>query len=157
MYVPYITPALQSLGRRKGGGGGRSGGSSSSGKGSSGGDSSSSSSKGGSSGSSGSSGRGSTVPLTGSNKVTGGRSVTTYSNGGGKQIAIPSGQLFAGRMAGGATRGQVVGTRTYGSGYPGVTTRGVYNRGFPVWFWPVVGGGSFGAGEAYLIDDEYGV
>ncbi|EIW78170.1 hypothetical protein CONPUDRAFT_107921 [Coniophora puteana RWD-64-598 SS2] len=149
MYVPLVTPALQYLERRKGGGGGSKGGGSSGSSGSTG---------KGSTGSSGSSsgGRGSTVPLAGSNGVTGSRSVSTYNSGGGKQITIPSGQVFSGRTAGGATRDQVAGTRAYGSGYPGVATRGVYNRGFPFWFWPVVWGGAFGGGGAYLVDHEYG-
>jgi hypothetical protein len=42
--------------------------------------------------------------------------------------------------------------RTYGSGYPGVTGRGVSGRGFPFYFWPVVWGSAGGA--AYLHDDE---
>lgn len=71
---------------------------------------------------------------------------------------IPAGQMFPGRSAGGGMRSQIYGTRwvqirqfalscdyadglilrTYGSGYPGITGRGVTGRGFPFWFWPVV-------------------
>ncbi|KAF7288589.1 hypothetical protein MIND_01425500 [Mycena indigotica] len=88
------------------------------------------------------------------------RSASTSSFGGGKPFMIPSGQLFAGRSAGGGTRGQVFGTRAYGSGYPGVYSRGVGGRGFPFYFWPLAWGTSaglgFGAGAAYMHTDEYG-
>ncbi|KAI0346645.1 hypothetical protein BDW22DRAFT_1299995, partial [Trametopsis cervina] len=99
--------------------------------------------------------RGSSVPLSGS---TGGRSstVTAYGGGGGRASTIPSGQAFAGRSAGGGTRDQVYGTSTYGSGYPGVASRGVSGLGFPFFFWPVVWGGGFGYGAAYLHTHEYG-
>ncbi|KAG6829781.1 hypothetical protein H0H87_010296 [Tephrocybe sp. NHM501043] len=60
-------------------------------------------------------------------------------------------------MAGGGTRSQVYGSRTYGSGYPGITGAGVAGRGFPFYFWPVVWGGAAGVETAnYLHDDEYG-
>lgn len=42
--------------------------------------------------------------------------------------------------------------RTYGSGYPGVNSRGVSGLGFPFIFWPVVWGGGLGYGAAYLHD-----
>lgn len=42
--------------------------------------------------------------------------------------------------------------RVYGSGYPGVASRGVANLGFPFVFWPIVWGGSLGYGAAYLHD-----
>ena len=40
--------------------------------------------------------------------------------------------------------------RTYGSGYPGTASRGVAGLGFPFVFWPIVWGGSYGYGAAYL-------
>lgn len=51
---------------------------------------------------------------------------------------------------------KLVGCRSYGSGYPGVTgTRGVDGYGFPFYFWPVVWGGAAGAsGGAYLHTSE---
>ncbi|KAF9232574.1 hypothetical protein BU15DRAFT_67329 [Melanogaster broomeanus] len=142
MFVPILTPKLQSIERRKGGGGG--------GKTSTGG--SGTTSSGGKSTSSG--GKVTSVPLSGS-MSTGKSTATAYGSGGGSPITIPSGQLFAGRTAGGGTRGQVFGTRTYGNGYPGITGPGVVGRGFPFWFWPVVWGNS-AASTAYLHDTEYG-
>ncbi|KAK0238994.1 hypothetical protein EDD85DRAFT_951206 [Armillaria nabsnona] len=116
------------------------------GKGSSGGSSS------GSSGSS-SSGKASSVSAEGTSKA-----ASSYSKGGGSTSTIPSGQLFAGRSIGGGTRDQVFGTKSYGSGYPGISGRGVAGRGFPFYFWPVVWGGAAGAGTAaYLHSDEYGL
>lgn len=44
--------------------------------------------------------------------------------------------------------------RTYGSGYPGTTGRGVAGRGFPFFFWPVVWPGGGGGRGAYLHDTE---
>jgi hypothetical protein len=44
--------------------------------------------------------------------------------------------------------------RTYGSGYPGSSGRGVYDRGFPFYFWPVVWGGDGNTNAAYLHDSE---
>ena len=45
--------------------------------------------------------------------------------------------------------------RTYGSGYPGVTGRGVAGRGFPFYFWPLAWGGIADVGTAaYLHSDE---
>ncbi|KAJ3710410.1 hypothetical protein C8R42DRAFT_376654 [Lentinula raphanica] len=126
-----------------GGGGGRGGGSSSSsssGKGSS---SSSSSGKGSSSSTSGSSLSGNKGSTTSTSSTIYGssRSITPYGNGAAKSFTIPSGQPFAGRTAGGATRDQIYGTRTYGSGYPNnAGSLGVANRGFPFFFWPVVWG-----------------
>ncbi|KAF9225627.1 hypothetical protein BS17DRAFT_554757 [Gyrodon lividus] len=149
MFVPIVTPKLQSIERRKGGGGGgkSSGGSSSSSSSKSGSGSSSSEGGGTSSG-----GKQTSVPISGSTS-SGKSTATVYGSGGGKSITIPSGQLFSGRSAGGGSRGQVFGTRMYGSGYPGITGRGVAGRGFPFWFWPVVwGGGSV----TYLHDTEYG-
>jgi hypothetical protein len=46
-------------------------------------------------------------------------------------------------------------SRTYGSGYPGNSERGVYNHGFPFYFWPVVWvGGNGNPNAAYLHDSE---
>lgn len=144
MRIPLITsPRYQDIGRRKGGGGGGKGG----GKGGS-------SGKGGGAkgGSSGSGGKTSKVPISGSS-ASGKSTATAYGNGGGTPKTIPSGQFFAGRSAGGATRTQMYGTRTYGSGYPGYAGYGVAGRGFPFWFWPVVWGGST---NQYLHSSEYG-
>ncbi|KAL0960248.1 hypothetical protein HGRIS_011880 [Hohenbuehelia grisea] len=85
------------------------------------------------------------------------RSASTYNRGGGSASTIPQGQLFAGRQQGGGTRDQVVGTRTYGSGYPGVAGRGTAGLGFPFYFWPLAWGGvAGGGGAAYLHNREYG-
>ncbi|KAK0467144.1 uncharacterized protein EV420DRAFT_1507461 [Desarmillaria tabescens] len=165
MFVPFITARMQ---RRAGGGGGggSTGGGSKGGSGStskSGSGTGSSSSSGGSKGSSGgsssgsnggsSNGKVSSVSAGGTSKA-----ASSYSRGGGSISTIPSGQLFAGRSIGGGTRDQVFGTRTYGSGYPGTSGRGVAGRGFPFYFWPVVWGGAVSAGTApYLHSDEYGL
>ncbi|KAF8554673.1 hypothetical protein OG21DRAFT_1496862 [Imleria badia] len=53
-------------------------------------------------------------------------------------------------------RSQIYGTRTYGSGYPGVSGRGVIGRGFPFWFWPIVWTGYGVPIGSYLHDSEYG-
>ncbi|KAF7328866.1 hypothetical protein MVEN_02516300 [Mycena venus] len=185
MFVPFFSRRAKLVGRRAGStsssssSGGRSGSSSSSSGGKSGGTSSSSggksggtssSSSGGKSGSSstgkgssGTTGKGSssgsssrkTTPIS-----TGGstKSFSTYSNGGGKSITIAAGQLFGGRTAGGATRSQVYGSRTFGSGYPGYYGRGVANRGFPFWFWPIAWGSGvrYGAEADYMYSNEYG-
>ncbi|KAK0202711.1 hypothetical protein DFS33DRAFT_1385080 [Desarmillaria ectypa] len=65
--------------------------------------------------------------------------------GSGSTSTIPSGQLFAGR-----TSWPVLYRRSYGSGYPGTSGRGVAGRGFPFYFWPVVWGGA-----AYLHSGDY--
>ncbi|KAK0501410.1 hypothetical protein EDD18DRAFT_1347495 [Armillaria luteobubalina] len=160
MFVPFITTRFQ---RRAGGGsvgGGSKGDSSSTSKSgsgagsSSGGNGSKGSNGGSSSGSSGSSstGKSSSVSAGGTSKA-----AVSYSKGGGSTSTIPAGQLFAGRSIGGGTREQVFGTKSYGSGYPGISGRGVAGRGFPFYFWPVVWGGDAGAGTAaYLHSDEYG-
>ncbi|KAF9259588.1 hypothetical protein L218DRAFT_874410 [Marasmius fiardii PR-910] len=89
--------------------------------------------------------------------------MTSYGGGGGPVGVVPAGQLFAGRSLGGATRSQIFGTRTYGSGYPGISSRGVTGRGFPFYFWPVVWGGAAAStlavashSDSYLYTDEYG-
>ncbi|KAI6027040.1 hypothetical protein EDC04DRAFT_2573261, partial [Pisolithus marmoratus] len=74
--------------------------------------------------------------------------------GGGESIVIPCGQLFAGRSAGGGTRDQIFGSRSYGSGYPGITERGVSGRGFPFWFWPVVWSDTAADSQPYLNGSE---
>ncbi|KIK75334.1 hypothetical protein PAXRUDRAFT_835715 [Paxillus rubicundulus Ve08.2h10] len=154
MFVPFLTPKLRSIERRKGGGGGT--------KSTSGTGGSPTSSKGGSttgSGTtttkSGSSGKPTSVPLPAST-ASGKKTSTAYGYGGGPSITIPAGQFFSGRTAGGGTRLQVFGTRVYGSGYPGVTGRGVSGRGFPFWYWPVVWN-SHSASATYLDSTlEYG-
>ncbi|KAJ7702681.1 hypothetical protein B0H17DRAFT_1157389 [Mycena rosella] len=161
MFVPFLSKP-RSLSRRRGGG--KSGGSTSAGGKTGSSSSSSSSSAGksgsGSTGSSSSSKGGSSTPIKSTPIKSGGsgRTITGYNNGGGKVSSIPVGQLFAGRSQGGATRSQVWGTRAYGSGYPGVYTRGVSGRGFPFYFWPLAWGTGlgFGANTAYLHSDEYG-
>ncbi|KAJ7583873.1 hypothetical protein C8J56DRAFT_952087 [Mycena floridula] len=141
MFVPFLTKRQETkLYRRKGGGGGGKGGGGGAKGGSSGG------------GSGAGAGRGSSVGTS-----TGSKSATPFSSGGGKVTTIPSGSLFAGRQAGGGTRDQVYGTSTYGSGYPGVSGRGVVGRSFPFYFWPLAWGGAAGAGTgAYLHNSEYG-
>ncbi|KAI0754032.1 hypothetical protein C8Q80DRAFT_1136347 [Daedaleopsis nitida] len=145
MYVPGISDSSKRVFPRKGGGGKGAGGKS----GSSGSESS------GSSGSSGAIGsRGASVPVSGS--TVGRGNAVSYGSGTTQVITIPAGQPFAGRTSGGATRGSVFGTQQYGSGYPGNTGLGVAGRGFPFVFWPLVWGGGFGYGAAYLHNREYG-
>jgi len=139
MFVPFFTPKRQ-LSKRKGGGksgGGAKGGGSAGGAGSA----------------EGGTGRSSSVSTSGSSKT-----AQSYGGGGGRVVTIPSGQPFAGRSEGGGTRSQIFGTQTYGSGYPGVPGRGVANRGFPFYFWPLSFGVGGGIGtSAYLnSDSEYG-
>ncbi|KAI9569798.1 hypothetical protein HD554DRAFT_449957 [Boletus coccyginus] len=142
MYVPILTsgPKSGKLERRKGGGGSGSKSSSKGGSGttSTGGETSSGSN---------------TVPLS-TSTASGKTSATAYGSGGGSTFTIPGGQLFAGRSAGGGTRVEVFGTRTYGSGYPGIQGRGVAGRGFPFWFWPIVWIGV--QPGSYLDAPEYG-
>lgn len=114
MYIFGISTPSKELYKRKGGGkSGGSGGGSSSDSGESGGTSSSSSGSKGSSTDSGgttSIGAKKSIPLSGS--VAGGRTTAdAYGAGTARQITIPSGQLFAGRVAGGANRNQVFGNR----------------------------------------------
>ncbi|KIM37037.1 hypothetical protein M413DRAFT_448756 [Hebeloma cylindrosporum] len=154
MFVPFISePRLL---RRKGGGGG--------GKSSSGGGKGSSSSSGGQSGKSSAKSSSSSVKSKSRTSTikTGSSSTksSTYGRGSSVPAVIPAGQLFAGRIAGGGTRGQIFGTRTYGSGYPGIAGRGTSGRNFPFIFWPLawpiaVGGGA--ATAVYLHNhNEYG-
>ncbi|KAN0084069.1 hypothetical protein V8E55_007573 [Tylopilus felleus] len=168
MFIPFLTSRSKSnrLDRRKGGGGGGKGGDSSTGKS---GGSSTSSSKGGSgstsssgktsggksTSSSSTSGKTKTVPLT-TSTASGKTSAVSYGSGGGRAIIIPAGHPFSGRSAGGGTRSQVFGTRTYGSGYPGITGRGVTGRGFPFYFWPIVWTGNGAPSGSYLHAPEYG-
>ncbi|KAF5338176.1 hypothetical protein D9758_014718 [Tetrapyrgos nigripes] len=148
MFVPFISSKYSTskkrrdLERRKGGGGGGKGGSGSG------------RASGGSSGSGGgSSGRTSSINTGGGST----RSATSFGNGGGPVLTIPAGSAFAGRTQGGATRDQVYGTSTYGSGYPGISGAGVASRGFPFYFWPLGWGGAAGLGSAaYLHNREYG-
>ncbi|KAJ7206288.1 hypothetical protein GGX14DRAFT_522430 [Mycena pura] len=160
MFVPFFSKPVVRLSRRRGGGGGGGGGKGGGGGGgkgggggskggSSSGGKASSSSSGGRSGSS----KSSSISSGGTKKT-----VSTYGNGGGKTFTIPAGQLFAGRTQGGATRSQIWGTRSYGSGYPGVFGRGVNNRGFPFYFWPIMWGTGvgYGADADYMHTNEYG-
>ncbi|KAJ7866906.1 hypothetical protein B0H13DRAFT_2560431 [Mycena leptocephala] len=66
--------------------------------------------------------------------------------------------MFAGRAQGGATRNQVWGSRMYGSGYPGYYARGVSDRPFPFYFWPIAWGPGpgYNSSAAYMHSDEYG-
>ncbi|KAJ7712562.1 hypothetical protein B0H16DRAFT_1624056 [Mycena metata] len=152
------------LSRRRGGGKSDEGGSSA-GEGEAGTSSSSSSeeesSAGSSSSSSGSTSGGSSVtaaksqssPVTVLNTH---QKATPYGSGGGSPSAILSGEIFPGRMQGGGTRDQIFGTRTYGSGYPGISGRGVANRGFPFFFWPLSFEGRPGNGAYLQSNIEYG-
>ncbi|KZP03379.1 hypothetical protein FIBSPDRAFT_845031 [Athelia psychrophila] len=170
MFIPFLaTPepsrSARGLDRRKGGGGGGKGGGGSSGSGSKGGGSTGGGSSGSGSKSGGSTGGGGgtsstspkSIPITG-RTPTGRGSASSYGGGGGKITTIPAGAAFAGRTVGGGTRDQVFGNSVYGSGYPGVVSRGVSGRGFPFFFWPVVwGGAAGGAAGAYLhATNEYG-
>ncbi|KAJ7765329.1 hypothetical protein B0H16DRAFT_416941 [Mycena metata] len=152
MFVPFLTKKKQLSRRRGGGKSGGGGGESGGGGGESGGGGEKGSGSTGS-GESGSTGapRSSPVTTSGSSKQ-----ATSYGVGGGAVVTIPSGQLFTGRMEGGATRAQVFGTRTFGSGYPGISGRGVANRGFPFYFWPLSFGVGTGTGLYLRSDDEYG-
>ena len=81
---------------------------------------------------------------------------TAYGQGTSRVSTINSG-LFSGRTVGGGTRNNVYGSRSYGSGYPGVSGFLVGGRGFPFYFWPVAWGGAAGVGTgAYLHNREYG-
>lgn len=81
------------------------------------------------------------------------RAANYFGEGGGKRTTIPRGSIFSGRQIGGGTRGQVLGTRRFGSGYPYYVndprTRGVYGNPFPFGFWPIYWLG-------YGYSDEYG-
>ncbi|KAJ7130674.1 hypothetical protein C8R46DRAFT_1142055 [Mycena filopes] len=156
MFVPFLSTRQVSsrLARRRGGGGGG-------GKGGGG----SSGAKGGSSGSSGkgtssTSSTGKAGSIGGSSPISGltSKSASPTSSGGGKVVVIPAGTKFAGRKQGGGTRGQIWGTRAYGSGYPGLTGNSVGNRPFPFYFWPLAWGtgAGYGSSTAYLHGDEYG-
>ncbi|KAJ8515500.1 hypothetical protein ONZ45_g7092 [Pleurotus djamor] len=141
MYFPFITKRDP----RGGGGGGRGGGG---GGGRSG---------GGARGGGGGGGRGSAGRTARVSSSAGSRGASSRGSGGGAPVRIPAGQPFAGRQAGGGTRSSVYGTQTYGSGYPGVAGRGVADRGFPFFFWPLAWGGAAGVGTgAYLHSREYG-
>ncbi|KAK7448044.1 hypothetical protein VKT23_013801 [Stygiomarasmius scandens] len=153
------TQEATELSRRKGGGGGHGGHSGGRSSGSR------SSSSGGSHSSS--SGKSSPISFSGN-----GKSASTTSNGGGTPIVIPNGEAFSGRSFGGGDRQGVYGTRIYGSGYPPTYVgssctclpsycpcRGVANRGFPFYFWPLVwGGATFALVAPYLYTSlEYGL
>ncbi|OAX39789.1 hypothetical protein K503DRAFT_688903, partial [Rhizopogon vinicolor AM-OR11-026] len=72
-----------------------------------------------------------------SSPISRGTTVTAYGNGGGAAFITPSGQLFHGRSAGEGTRGQVCGTRMYGSGYPEYCCPGLTDLEFRFWFWQI--------------------
>ncbi|KAJ7786835.1 hypothetical protein B0H14DRAFT_2400161 [Mycena olivaceomarginata] len=59
---------------------------------------------------------------------------------------------------GGAARNQVWGSRMYGSGYPGYYTRGISDRPFPFYFWPIAWGPGpgYSSSAACMHSDEYG-
>ncbi|KAJ7761500.1 hypothetical protein DFH07DRAFT_815202 [Mycena maculata] len=136
MFVPFLTRRLEKRRGKSGGDGGEGGG----GKG------------GTSEGGSDTTSRTDPITTSGTSK-----SATSYGSGGGKPVTIPAGQLFAGRSAGGGIRAQVFGTRTFGSGYPGITGRGVAGRGFPFFFWPLgFGAGGIGTPTYLHSDTEYG-
>ncbi|KAL4079791.1 hypothetical protein J3A83DRAFT_1156165 [Scleroderma citrinum] len=141
MFIPLVSSPWKLHERRKGGSGGHS--SSGSEGENSGGTSSKGSTSSEGSGSTNNGGKEASVPLTGSSAS-------------GKSIIIPSGQLFAGRSAGGGTRDQILGSKVYGSGYPDITGRGVAGRGFPFWYWPMVWAVEAAKKQAYLNGTEYG-
>ncbi|KAF7764084.1 hypothetical protein Agabi119p4_8621 [Agaricus bisporus var. burnettii] len=145
VFIPGISKRNRKLERRKGGGGGGRGGG---GGGSSGG-------RGGGGGGSGGSGGGRPGSISSGGA---GRSTSSRSFGGGSPSTIPRGQPFAGRQQGGGNRNQIYGSRTYGSGYPGGSSRGVAGLGFPFFFYPVVfGAGAIGGGALiYHEANEYG-
>ena len=111
--------------------------------------------------------RGASVPVEGA--TVGRTTAVSYGAGSTRVITIPQGQLFAGRTSGGGTRDAIYGNRQvvhkmhggmladyrasyrmYGSGYPGVNSLGVANRGFPFVYWPFIWGAGFGYGAVYL-------
>ncbi|TFK21339.1 hypothetical protein FA15DRAFT_645745 [Coprinopsis marcescibilis] len=160
MFVPFVSP--RKLFRRKGGGGVGRGSSSTS---------SSVKSSAGSSSSSGSSGKtksSSSSWWSSSNSNTKTKSSTKssiwkssssntpqWNKVVGVAAAIPAGFPFAGRVAGGGTRDSIMGTRTYGSGYPGVVGRGTSGRGFPFFFWPLTWPLAVGAGTGLYLHSNY--
>jgi hypothetical protein len=83
------------------------------------------------------------------------RDANFFSGGGGSRFTLPGGSTFAGRQAGGGQRqrSEVLGTRSYGSGYPytsqDLRTHGVSGQPFPFGFWPLYW---YGWGRS----DEYG-
>ncbi|KAJ7668167.1 hypothetical protein B0H17DRAFT_950011 [Mycena rosella] len=158
MFIPLLS-ASSDLSRRKGGGSGHS---SSKGGGKGGGSKGSPSTESGSIDKGtlsipGNSGR--RIPIQRTPISSGGSalSLTRYDIGGGKTKAIPSGQLFAGRKEGARMPLRTSGG-AYGSGYPGIYTRGVDDRDFPFYFWPVAWGPGLGYGPSagYMHTDEYG-
>ncbi|KAH6908429.1 hypothetical protein BKA70DRAFT_268683 [Coprinopsis sp. MPI-PUGE-AT-0042] len=175
MFVPFLTPSQPGsskrdgeLVRRKGGGGKGRG---TSGRGSS--SSSSTANKGSSWWSSSSSSSSSSTSSwssswsAGSSKKTDKKKSSIWKSskkstpGWNKQLGvasmIPAGYPFAGRIAGGGTRNDVFGTKTYGSGYPGIVGRGTSGRGFPFFFWPLAWPVAGGSAALYLHNNlEYG-
>ncbi|KAF9445844.1 hypothetical protein P691DRAFT_709628, partial [Macrolepiota fuliginosa MF-IS2] len=98
-------------------------------------------------------------PKSGPVKVGGtSKPASSSSHGGGPSSNIPAGHPFAGRLQGGGTRDQVYGTKQYGSGYPDISGRGVTDRGFPFYFWPITWGGVAGFGTTHYLNSasEYG-
>jgi hypothetical protein len=69
------------------------------------------------------------------------RDANFFSGGGGGRFTLPGDSTFAGRQVGGGRRSEVLGTRSYGSGYPytsgDVRTQGVAGQPFPFGFWPL--------------------
>ncbi|KAG6825970.1 hypothetical protein H0H92_001675 [Tricholoma furcatifolium] len=123
-----ITPVITGRFPKGGGGSGSSGKASSSSKSSSSGSSDSSESSSSSSSSS------KSIGISGTE-----RTASTSSRGGGKATTIAKGQPFAGRTIGGGTRGEIYGTRSYGSGYPNIDpTTPLTDRDFPFGFEPLV-------------------
>ncbi|TDL21056.1 hypothetical protein BD410DRAFT_724799 [Rickenella mellea] len=80
-----------------------------------------------------------------------------YSKGGGKRFTLSSQTPFSGREAGGGTRDEIYGSRTYGSGYPyGVTGNYIGGRPFPFIFYPIAispYNNYYGANEIYVLND----
>ena len=126
------------------GGGGAGGGSHGSGGGSAGGSSSGShtyhqgttSSSGTGRGGSGDTG---SPPVSSSSLGSANRNANFFSAGGGSRFTLSGSSIFQGREAGGGERSEVLGTRSYGSGYPYTNpgAHGVVGQPFPFGFWPL--------------------
>ncbi|CAK5284171.1 unnamed protein product [Mycena citricolor] len=164
MFVPLVSTRRLSKRRTKGGGGAEEGGSTGAGSSESGsaggsadaggsisspssGSSSSHDSPGGSTNSAGEAGPSFPISSGGGS----GKTAVPYGGGGGQVVTIAAGQPFSGRQEGGGTRGDIFGSRTYGSGYPGTSGADVSGRGFPYFFWPL----SFGRPHLHS-NQEYG-
>ncbi|EIN08144.1 hypothetical protein PUNSTDRAFT_44745 [Punctularia strigosozonata HHB-11173 SS5] len=144
MVMPMISSPkafLQPRGAHGGGEGGEGGRGGSGGSGGGGGE-----------GSDGSTGRG--MPVEGS---TGSKGVTasSKSKGGGHPHKLGKNSPFKGRLAGGGTRDEIVGTSRYGSGWPyGGTGTFVDQRPLPFIFWPIAIHHGYYGGDIYYRESQ---